>query len=278
MKLPAYLSLSAAAIVVALSTPAVAIELEMQTYQLEEGGFGVFWRAAAEEFAKRNPGHTVKMVNGSFEEHHNRLTTRFVAGNPADLTHISARFFFGYADQGFLEPLDDRLKAIGWKEDDFIRTQRDMRRNGKVYGQLMLGYGWGLFYNADMLTKAGIAVPTTEAEFLEAARKLTIDRDKDGRVDQYGFVIATDKSSQTHMNLSYLLAGAKLGWTKDGTLIDKKDLRNVLATTADLVKSNASPAGLGSTPMRQLFWQGNAAMYIDGSWAIGYKKDATPEI
>jgi multiple sugar transport system substrate-binding protein len=268
----------AAAFLTAFASQASAIELEMPSYQIQDAAFGEWWKAAAAEFAKQNPGHSIKLIPVSFNEHHDQPTTRFVAGSPPDLAHISARFYFGYADQGFLEPLDKRLSAIGWKEDDFISAQKQMKRNGQVYGQALLGYAWGLFYNADMFDKAKVAVPTTRDAFMAAARALTVDRNGDGRADQHGFALASDKSSQTYMNLSYLLTGLGYGWTANGALLPKSQLREALAMTAQFVKENASPPALNSDQTRQLFWQGNAAMYIDGSWAPGYKKSATPEV
>ena len=97
----------AAAFLTAFASQASAIELEMPSYQIQDAAFGEWWKAAAAEFAKQNPGHSIKLIPVSFNEHHDQLTTRFVAGSPPDLAHISARFYFGYADQGFLEPLDE---------------------------------------------------------------------------------------------------------------------------------------------------------------------------
>jgi multiple sugar transport system substrate-binding protein len=266
------MSLAGAVMFLPISS-ATAIELELPTYQLEEG-FGLWWKAAAEEFAKRNPGHSIKLVGAPFNDHHNQLTTRLTAGSPPDIAHISARFMFGFADAGLLEPLDARLTASGWKEEDFISAQGQMRRDGKIYAQALLGYAWGLFYNKEMFDAAGIAVPTTAAEFVAASKTMTRDTDGDGRIDQYGFPFVTDKSSQTYFSLTYFLAGLGHGWVKDGKLVEKADLREAIAMTADLIAAGATPTGLGSNDMRQLFWQGRAAMYIDGSWAPAFKKDA----
>ncbi|MBC7282199.1 extracellular solute-binding protein [Hoeflea sp.] len=271
------LTIAAALAVAAQLNPARAVELELPTYQLQEG-FGVWWQAAAAAFAEENPGHTIKLVGAPFGDHHDQLTTRFVAGNPPDIAHISARFMFGFADSGFLEPLDERLAEIGWNEDDFIAPQQQMKRNDKVYGQLLLGYAWGLFYNQAMLEAAGVAVPTTPEEFVAAAKALTLDTDGDGRIDQYGFPFVTDQSSQTYFALTYLLAGLGHGWTSDGALIARDDLREAIAMTAELIEVEATPVGLGSNEMRQLFWQGRAAMYIDGSWAPAFKKDAEQSV
>lgn len=254
-----------------------AIELELPTYQLSEG-FGVWWKAAAEEFARQNPGHSIKLVGEPFGPHHDRLTTRFVAGNPPDIAHISARYVFGFADSGFLEPLDDRLGTTGWQEQDFIGAQQQMRRDGKVYAQLLLGYGWGLFYNEDMLKAAGVAVPTTREELVATAKALTKDTDGDGRTDQYGFAFVTDQSSQSYMELTYVLAGLGHGWVEDGKLVSRDVLRDALAFQADLIGAGTTPVGLGSNDVRQLFWQGKAAMYIDGSWAPAFKKDAAESV
>lgn len=268
----------AMALVVAASTaPVKSAELELPTYQLSEG-FGVWWRAAAEAFAERNPGHSIKLVGAPFGDHHDQLTTRLVAGNPPDIAHISARFMFGFAEAGLLEPLEGCLSETGWQETDFIAAQEQMRIDGEVYAQLLLGYGWGLFYNAPMLEEAGIAVPTTPGEFVAAAKALTRDIDSDGRTDQYGFPFVTNQSSQTYFALTYLLAGLGHGWTENGTLVARDDLREAVAMTGDLIAAGTTPTGLGSNDVRQLFWQGKAAMYIDGSWAPAFKKDATEEV
>ena len=70
-------------------------------------------------------------------------------------------------------------KVLGWYQLD-----------GKQYG---IPYGIDvqfIVYNKTLFKEAGVPLPTddwTLEEFLAAAKKLTIDRDKDGRIDQYGF-------------------------------------------------------------------------------------------
>ena len=251
--------------------------LEMPTYQHAEG-FGVWWRALGKEFERQNPGVTFKLVPNSFGEHHDQLTTRLVAGNPPDIAHISARFFFGLADQGLLDPLDERLAAAGWKEADYIPAQKGMRRGGKIYAQVLLGYGWGLFYNKDMLDKAGVSVPTNRADFLAAAKKLTVDRDNDGRIDQSGWGLTISQASQSYMDLTFILASYDKGWVSDGKLVSLADLKNAMGLLGDQIAAKVTPVGLDHFKVRQLFWQGNAAMYIDGSWAVAFKKDAADSV
>lgn len=260
-----------------LALPALAntreMVLEMPSYQLREG-FGPWWRAAAEEFGRRNPGLRVNLIEVPFEPHHAQLTTRFIAKNPPDLCHISARFFYGFADQGFLEPLDTRLAKIGWREEDFIPAQRDMRRDGRVYAQLLLGYAYGLFYNETMFQQAGLSLPTNMSDMVAAAQRLTRDRDGDGRVDQFGLVWPTANTSGTYVYLTYIITGMNRGWVENGRLLPQPVLREALEVVQTLLRSGATPPGLDTNPARQLFWQGNAAMIIDGSWGVAYRNDS----
>lgn len=259
------------------ATDEVEKELELPTYQLAEG-FGVWWRAAAEAFAEQNPGYSINLVDVPFGDHHDQLTTRLVAGNPPDIAHISARFMFGFAESGLLEPLDDRLSEIGWQESDFIPAQEQMRIDGSVYAQVLLGYGWGLFYNEAMLDSAGVEVPTTPEEFVEAAKALTLDTNDDGRTDQYGFTFVTDQSTQSYFELTYILAGLDHSWTDNGDLVARDDLHEAIAIMGELLEAGTTPTGLNSSQKRELFWQGEAAMYIDGSWAPAFKEDAAEDV
>lgn len=122
------------------------------------------------------------------------LTTRFAAGNPPDIVHMTARFVWGFAAEGVLEPLDPWLDKTDIKRS-WVPSQSSLTLDGKSYGLVLLNYGWGLIYNEGMLKQAGIAVPTTEPELFEAAKKLTRDRDGDGRIDQYGMAMNTSSSS-----------------------------------------------------------------------------------
>ena len=40
-----------------------------------------------------------------------QATVRFAAGSPPDIVHLPSRDFASFADQGWLETLDERLKS-----------------------------------------------------------------------------------------------------------------------------------------------------------------------
>lgn len=271
---------AALAVGLALSSlPARAdVTLELPSYQLQQG-FGAWWRGAASAFEAEHPGVKINLIDVPFGDHHKQLTTRLIAGNPPDLLHISARYFYSFADEGLLEPLDDYLASAGWKESDFIPGQADMRRNGHIYAQLLLGYSYGLYYNAEMLEKAGVAVPTDITSMMDAAKKLTVDRDGDGRADQFGLLWPTANTNASYIYLTYMLTGLGKDWVgADGKLVSRDDLRAAVAKVDELLAMGATPPGLDVNPARQMFWQGDAAMYIDGSWAVADRERAAEQV
>ncbi|MCL5950184.1 MAG: sugar ABC transporter substrate-binding protein [Chloroflexi bacterium] len=98
-------------------------------------------------------------------------------GNAYDLIWIDYKFIGGYADAGYLLPMDDYLKAnADWWKD----------LQGDVYPQVLNMYSYkdhwyGLpndgntelfYYRKDVLDAAGVKLPTTWDETLAAAQKL----------------------------------------------------------------------------------------------------------
>jgi multiple sugar transport system substrate-binding protein len=267
----------AAACLMLAAVPAHAqtVTLEFPTYQLQES-FGPWWKAVAAEFEKRNPGVSINLTNAPSNDHHRMLTTRFAAGNPPDIVHMTARFVWGYGSEGVLEPLDRWMDKTDIKKA-WVPNQAELAIDGKTMGLIMLNYGFGLLYNADMLKAAGVAVPTTEAELIAAAKALT--KVKDGRTEQYGLALNTSTSSWAYVQFMHFHAGRDRELFKDGKLDSEAEIARTLETIKSLIDAGVSPKGLDNTPLRRLFWGGQAAMYIDGSWAPGYAQNmATPAV
>jgi multiple sugar transport system substrate-binding protein len=129
-----------------------------------------------------------------------------------------------------------------------------------------------------MFKEAGIKVPTTEAEFVAAAKALTKDRDNDGRIDQFGVALNTFNGSWGYVQFMHFHCGRNREIVNNGALDDVAEIAKSLRIIDDLIKSGASPRGLDNAPLRQAFWQGNAAMYMDGTWAPGYEQTAAASV
>jgi hypothetical protein len=166
-----------AALGATLATGAAAqTVLDFPTWQAEEPGVSTWWKDLIAAYEKKYPDVKVNIQQVPFKQFVKQMTVRFAAGSPPDIVHLPSRDFASFADQGWLEPLDDRLKST-----DILQTwtplESEMKWGGKTQGVLLMGYGGMLFYNEAKLKEAKLDVPKTPDQWL-AAMKATTDANK----------------------------------------------------------------------------------------------------
>lgn len=95
------------------------------------------------------------------------------------------------ASRGLIVPVDAFLPDPEFSLEDFhANLLENVRFDDKTWGIPYKTETLVLAYKPAMLAAAGIAAPpTTWEEFKEAAKKLTIDSDGEGELEQYGFAI-----------------------------------------------------------------------------------------
>jgi multiple sugar transport system substrate-binding protein len=135
-------------------------------------------------FQSQNPNIKVNWLHTPNEEYETKLKTVLAGGTAPDVFWASN--MADYVSRGVVMDITDRVKndpVIG-KSDYFIQPAEESRAtiNGKWYG---IGSCWvvhHLYYNADMLQKAGVEPPSTDPakawtweEFVDVGRKLTVD-------------------------------------------------------------------------------------------------------
>jgi len=104
-----------------------------------------------------------------------------------------------FTANGLLVNLDSNLEK--WKDRDKIDpslydTMRKASGTKSVYVMPWNTQILYVYYRPSLLKKAGISVPKTYAEFLEACKKLTMDTNGDGKTDVYGFGMRGAKGGQ----------------------------------------------------------------------------------
>lgn len=176
------------------------------------------YKVCATDFEKANPGVTVKISQYNVTDYFTKLTAGFVGGNAPDAFQNSVQFFQAYASQHQLMPLDD---FIGKDKFDLSRFSVGVDAwkftDGKQYALPLDWAATGVYYNADMLTKAGYSVndvnnltwnPDDGGTFGKVVAHLTLD-DKGRRGDQPGF----DKSHVKTYGLGEMAAKDFIGQT-----------------------------------------------------------------
>ena len=161
-------ALGAALLLALAPVPRAAAQtvLDFPTWQAEEPGVSTWWKNLIAAYEKQVSGRQGQYAADSVRQFVKQMTVRFAAGTPPDIVHLPSRDFASFADQGWLEPLDDRLKTTDIPAN-WPPLQADMQWAGKTQGVLLMGYGGMLFYNDKLLKDAGVGVPKTPDEWLD---------------------------------------------------------------------------------------------------------------
>jgi multiple sugar transport system substrate-binding protein len=254
--------------------------LDFPTWQAEEPGFSMWWQALIAEFQRSHPGVQIRLSGITPSARHtDQMAIRMAAGNPPDILHLPAARAREFVKQGWLEPLDDRLKGTDILEN-WTPLQSFMQVSGKNYGILLLGYNHVMFYNKRLLQEAGVAVPRTADQFIRAIKATTKDTNSDGVIDQFGLTLYTDPPTSFYQQTAIWVIGAGGHYAVNGRItVDSTAVRTGLTRMTDLFRSGSIPVGLNIAQSLQLFLEGKAAFIMDGPWYWAtIQRTAKPEV
>ena len=153
-----------------------------------------------------------------------------------------------WVDAGWLEPLNDvvpKRMMEQWPPAMVPSTMKD----GKIYFIRHQTEPRVLFYRKDLVEQAGYGAPPKDwDELVDLAGKLTIDKDGDGNIDQWGYAYSASPTGETvHETFGSFLyvAGGKL-WKQDGSAaFNGPEGLAALTFMGDLVnKHKVSPPGV----------------------------------
>lgn len=206
------------------------------------------------------------------DNYYEGIIAQVAAGVPPDIVWLDFSGMAQFTERGVIKDLTPFIKADNFDfEGRFDAMGREiMTVNGKIYG-IPMHYGapLGLYYNKDLFDAAGVPYPDdtwTWDTLLEAARKLTIDKDKDGTIGQYGFW-AIDWQGYW-VPFVWQNEGSIL--SPDGTrasgYLNSKNTVDAIQWWADFtIKHGVSPKP--GQLEGHLFKTGKVAMYVSGCWS-----------
>jgi multiple sugar transport system substrate-binding protein len=205
-----------------------------------------------------------------------KLLPSWAAGKGPDLVAFDAAQMPQYADKGVLAPLDD-IYSKGLDKSKLVASSvKAGTWKGKTYSVPMNFTTLLLYWNKTMFAAAGVkGPPKTWAEWQNAAVKLTLDANKDGKPEQYGYAIADHATIPMWPILLWGNGGDVV--SKDGTKSELASPASIQAVTqwAKLVSDkHISPIGLGGADADNLFLSKKAAMEVVGPWMTTGFKDA----
>ncbi|MGW3345497.1 ABC transporter substrate-binding protein [Nonomuraea rubra] len=225
-----------------------------------------------DEWNKANPNIQVTYVQGSWDNVNDQLVTQFAGGTAPDVIHNDSPALSGFASDGYLLDLKDKLPA-DLKSDipqpawDTV-TFGDGKGGQGVYGVPFLQESQVIIANKKLLDESGVRIPTasepwTWDEFSEAAKKMT-------KGESYGVAWAMKSPVNKTLNLALNFGGTFFQTGADGKTTVKvgPEEREVLQRIHDQLHKDksADPDALGQGTADPLpaFYKGKFAMLPAG--------------
>ncbi|MFQ5593838.1 MAG: ABC transporter substrate-binding protein [Anaerolineae bacterium] len=245
------------------------------------------------------------MWDPSFEEKEQQMVDKFMAaypnitvdleviGTPDYWTKVSAlsaagdlpcvfNMSSGFVDQWISDGLLANMQSYVDRDinpDDYYTGVFDVVRDkntGDMHAFPFAFVETVLFYNQDAFDAAGVPHPEegwTWDDFLDAAKKLTVDKDGDGTIDQFGFWFYgryAHVESWVYQNGGRILNETKSRFEPDDNAIE------ALAFLDSLIHEHGvapEPKEMEGVRQQDVFPLGLAAMWVDGAWNINGNRE-----
>jgi multiple sugar transport system substrate-binding protein len=246
------------------------------------------WNQIVTDFETANPNIKVNVEVSDWTAYWDKLKTQLAANTPPDVFAMDAPLFLDYQTRGVLANLQPFVdKNPDMLKDVYPQTLEAYKTADGYYGLPRDFQTIVLFYNKDMFDAAGVAYPTkdwTWDDLRAAAKKLTLDTNGDGKIDQYGFVFDQWDMEPGWSEALWSQGGDIISADHTKTLVGEPAARKGWQTLFDMVfvdKSSPDANTIGQYG-GDLFQAKAAAMMPMGHWAVpgynqaGFAYDAVP--
>jgi multiple sugar transport system substrate-binding protein len=234
------------------------------------------WQAVVNDFHKAKPNITVKVDVSDWDSYWTKLNTLVAGGTPPDVFAMDAPLFLDWQSRGALLNLQPYIDANpGFLNDFYPQTLTAYKLDDGYYGLPRDFQTIVLFYNKDMFDAAGMDYPTanwTYDDLLTAAKALTLDKNNDGKIEQYGIWTDTWDMELLWSEAIWAYGGEIISADHAKTLIGEDGARDAWKFIDSLYKEGVMPTPTASNEFGfDLFQSKMAAMTTIGHWAVpGY--------
>jgi multiple sugar transport system substrate-binding protein len=232
-------------------------------------------------FEKKHPEVKIKLTELPWEGGVEKRQISVASGNLPDVTAYGISEIIKPITEGLIEPVDAYLTEFD-KKDYYESTLNAYKYQGKIWAFPWLTTGIMLFINEDLCAQRGVVLPKdgiwTYDEFVAAMKKLTFDKDGDGKIDVYGFGYYVTPLDQAVWPFLYMDGGRPLSEDMKTYTFDSPQAISGLQKLIDLgLKHNVVLPGCAAMGPGDI-WQAFAkeqrvACAPWGSWAISALRD-----
>lgn len=258
--------------------------LSLWVHSIEDTEEGQAYRQSVDRFNEVYNGTyfaDIEFVprNNSGGGYSDKVNASVMAGSLPDVLTVDGPNVAAYAANGIIQPLAELTQEERSVYLESILEQGTYR--DKLYALGVMESSVGLYYNRDILEKAGIEVPKeghpwTRSEFLEILEKLKPVMDEIGGYP-LDMTFPVGEASIYYYAPFVWSDGGNLV-SEDGLSVDgffnSEDMVNVMNFFRTVVEKKY----MSEAPIEHLFESGRAAFKIDGAWEVNTVYQNYPDI
>ena len=225
-----------------------------------------------DQFQADNPGVTVKMEAVEWGTCQDKSMQLASAGDPPDVAYMGSRTLRQLANNNLIVPVTFTPEEEAVFQPGVLKT---VTNGGQYWGIPHAFSTKALYINCAVVEAAGAEckAPETWADLVALAKQVT------DNTDAAGIGIAgKDFDNTMHMFLDFLYSNGGVVFDADGKpALDSQQTRETLQLYADLLPyMQSGPTEWERDQMKDLFNDGQIAMYVTGPWGKGQHAEKVP--
>ena len=251
------------------------------------GSDGAVFATLLEQFAKENPDVCLNSEGYPWDIFFQKYPTATAAGQPPDMVIFHAAEVQQMSSQGLMTPLEDIMYADGTiKKSDYNKTLIDqITADGKTMAVPFDNHGWMLWYNKDLITKAGLDpnnLPKNGTDFIPWAQKITTDvngkHPTDAGFDKDNVQVWAHEFTWTRFtepSTLWQFGGGVLAADNKTVILDSPQSIAAIQYWHDLMYKYfvVPPAVPGKMWAGDLYKNDRLALMWEGTWTKGFMND-----
>ena len=139
-------------------------------------------REVCDQYEKNNPGIKINLTYRETEELRSSYQAAAMGGSGPELIYGPSDQVGPFSAMDIIQPLDSLLSEQYFNQfvdNAIVKSDKKIWMIGDVVGNHLM-----LIYNKDLISHP----PKNTDELIEIGKKMTVDTDLDGKIDQYGLV------------------------------------------------------------------------------------------
>ena len=254
------------------------VTLTFSDWHLTEPHWEQTLKDAIANFEDDNPNINVKLEYVSYADKETKYATEVQARQGADVMHLHAYSLRSFIDRGLVADLSPFIEEEddGFTDQWFPQVTEMMQLADQWFALPGDFMSMVLIYNKKIFEEAGLdpnQAPRTWDEFVDIARKTTLDTNDDGEIDVWGFgaLGAIDPGFELRFSpVLFSFGGQYLTDDNSCSALDEPEAQEAFQFYTDLVsRYEVVPPGVmeqNAGTVREQLANGQIAMKLGSGW------------